>query len=109
MAAVTEQKGVKLLTVGWTDRKRKLTVSTYGNTLPGTHHKKRCWTVEYGCERIFTKEVKRPSIVKHYFDAASAIDIHNHFRQGVVSLETAMKIRRWALSVFLHNFGYGSS
>ena len=109
VAAVTEQKGVKLLAVGWADKKRKLTVSTYGNTLPGTPHKKRRWTVENGFERAFTKEVKRPSIVEHYFDAASAIDVHNHFRQGIVSLETAVKTQRWDFRLVLHNFGYGSS
>ena len=100
VAAVTEQKGVKLLAVGWADKKRKLTVSTYGNTLPGTPHKKRRWSVENGFERAFTKEVKRPSIVEHYFDAASAIDVHNHFRQGIVSLETAVKTQRWDFRLF---------
>ena len=30
----------------------------------------------------YYKEVKRPSVVEQYFNAANTIDIHNHYRQG---------------------------
>ena len=41
IAATAEEDGVRLLACGWADKKRKLTVSSYGCTLQDQPHKKR--------------------------------------------------------------------
>ena len=40
VCAVTEKDGVKLIAAGWEDSKRKLLLSSHGNTLPGDLHVK---------------------------------------------------------------------
>lgn len=100
VSVVTEKDGVKMMGVAWADRQRKMLVSTYGNTLPGQPHVKKRWEIlEDGSERQFTKEVKRPSIFENFFDAAPAIDVHNHLRQGNLALEQALKTDEWHIRV----------
>ena len=100
IAAVAEEEGVKLMACGWADKKRKMIVSSYGSSLPGQPHKKRRWKRQGRREVLYFKEVKRPVITEKYFDASAAIDVHNHFRQGSLSLETALRTNRWDIRLF---------
>ena len=71
-----------------------------GTTLAGDPHWKRRWRVENGREIKYKKKVKRPDVVQKYFAAAPSIDIHNQMRQGVLSLETALRTQKWAVRGF---------
>ena len=53
IATIAEEDGVKLLACGWADKKRKLSVSSYGCTLQGLPHKKRRWKREGNEEKAY--------------------------------------------------------
>ena len=48
----------------------------------------------------YKKQVKRPDVVQKYFAAAPSIDIHNQIRQGMLSLETALRTQKWEVRGF---------
>ena len=100
IVALAQEEGVKMLAVGWADKKRKCLVSTYGNTLPGNPHMKRRWKAAGNREETYYKEVKRPKIIEDYFNAACKIDVHNHLRQGSLSIETALRTHRWDIRLY---------
>lgn len=91
-----------------------------------------CRTVEYdGCtynalvykqtgdllrHMIFTASVSRmmsdekwkqrlPWVNLEYVLGAPAVDVHNHFRQGILALERAIRTHKWPLRIFLTLFG----
>ncbi len=43
----------------------------------------------------------RPQLVEDYFEAASAIDIHNHYRQGGLAIERNVLTKNWAFRLIL--------
>ena len=68
---------------------KKSFVSTCGTTLDAPPHKKKRWANNPdGTTTYYNKPVKQPQIVHEYFSGAQQIDVHNHYRQGSLQLES---------------------
>ncbi len=95
---------VDLMALGWKDKKVKSFVSTFGSTEPGDPSiRKRTRIVDDDeGRREESKEVliKRPRVVQNYFDAANAVDVHDHFRQGGLCMEEEWRTQKWHIAVF---------
>jgi hypothetical protein len=101
-ATLTATKdGVPLIAHSWSDRKLKCFVSTCGTTLPG----EPAWKRRYhrlafigrhssGADEIRYKAVPRTKLIEKYFACSSAVDIHNHNRQGSIALED-LDTKKW--------------
>ena len=78
----------EILAIGWNYNQSNtlffLATADAGSTEPGTPYKIRFpdW---FG--NVTFREVPRPKILNTYFEGANMIDRHNHYRQGVLSLE----------------------
>lgn len=94
------------MVVGWSEKKLKTFISSVGCTFPAAvpARKKRIRAPGPGSQaaaqglpyEVFFKDVPRPRVVESYFDAASAIDVHNHARQGAgLALEIAWRTTSW--------------
>jgi len=100
----TVKEGVNLYALGWSDKKGKQVITTTGTTLPADPSRRRRhkrvlvdgrWEKE-----VYFKNVPRPSIIKELFDAFSAIDVHDHLRQGSLEMEREWKTQSWVLRIF---------
>lgn len=92
----------RYMAVVWNDKKRKMFIASTGNTLPAStpaskHRlRPRVATDETDAPYVHVcYDVPRPAVVQQYFDAADAIDVHNHFRQGGVRLEHHWHTHTW--------------
>ena len=81
-----------LIALGWKDKTIKTFISSCGTTLPGEPHVKYRYTKDGD---LATSEVQRPQLVSQYFSAACKIDVHNHLRQGLLSIEEAWITQTW--------------
>ncbi len=43
----------------------------------------------------YSKSVKRPMMIQQFFDAFSAVDVHDHLRQGSIAMEKDWSTRTW--------------
>ena len=79
---------VKLVAIGYKYNARKvllfLMTKDAGMTLPGRPYIAR-FNDEFG--NLKSRQVERPDCISTYFAHANAIDIHNHYRQGLLGLE----------------------
>ena len=74
---------------------RKNFIATCGTTLEAPPHKKKRWNNNSdGTTTYYTKSIKQPQIVHNYFQGAQKIDVHNHYRQGWLQLESR-DTNRW--------------
>jgi hypothetical protein len=102
---VENGRNQQMLAVGWLDKKLKTFVSSRGTTLEGTPSKRPRHKIvvnEAGqlvSSRI-VKEVKRPRVVEDLYKYFSAIDVHNHYRQGSLRIEDNWKTKTWTTRVF---------
>ena len=78
--------------VGWNDHHFKTFVATGGTTDLGLNAKRKRQTDD---GKTYWKEVKRPKVLGHYYDACGQIDLHNNFRQGQLRLEKFFKTHKW--------------
>lgn len=76
-----------LIALGWKDKTIKTFISICGTTLPGQPHQKHRYTKDGD---LTTSEVQQPQLVSQYFGAACKINVHNHLRQGLLSIEEAL-------------------
>ena len=81
-----------LIGLGWKDKTIKTFISSCGTTLPGQPHLKHRYTKDGD---LTTSKVQRPQLVSQYFSAACKIDVHNHLRQGLLSIEEAWITQTW--------------
>ena len=95
IAVSTEYQGVPMLGVAWKDKTIKTYVSTTGNALPGDQLVRKRQRVVGEREEHYTTCVDRPQLVQDYHEAANAIDVHNHYRQSGLALETGWKTKTW--------------
>lgn len=99
-------EGVHLTALVWRDKKTKLFVATCGATIdsPDPIVRER---LRFEGGQVVSKNltVQRPMLVKDYFDAAKAIDVHNHLRQGTLALERNFGTHTWWHRVFLTLIG----
>ncbi len=99
---------VKMNAVAWSSSSKmsvlKKIISTCGVTSEGVPHKKR------GIEEIvidgvtMKKEIQipidRPKIVETLFKSFSAVDIHDHYRQGILRIEPGWATKNWRKRIF---------
>ena len=98
------ESDVNLRAVTWNEGKkdkktgkiiRKSFISTCGTTLEAPPHEKKRWNNNSdGTTTYYTKKIKQPQIVHSYFQGAQQIDVHNHYRQGWLQLESR-DTNRW--------------
>ncbi|DBA00695.1 TPA: LOW QUALITY PROTEIN: hypothetical protein N0F65_003624 [Lagenidium giganteum] len=102
--------GTMMYALRWSDRKPKCIIANRGTTAPGndsirTRHK----IVRHGDGTSktvrFTLQVRRPHMVEKVFAAFSAVDVHNHYRQGSLSMEKGWPTKTWWHRVFGSVFG----
>ena len=97
------------MAVGWADKKLKTIITTRGSTLPGTPCvKKRVHKVMVDGEIVDEHvqfSVPRPQMVEFGFDVYSTIDVHDHFRQGSLRMESGWKTQKWWHRVFASMLG----
>ncbi len=99
---------VKMNAVAWSSSSKmkvlKKIISTCGTTVEGSPHRKR------GIEEIvldgvtMKKEIHipiaRPKIVETLFASFSAVDIHDHYRQGILCMEPNWPTKNWRKRIF---------
>jgi len=101
----------KLLAVDWRSFKMKRIIATCSNLDPGMPHmvQRTCTAIDSasGDSRKvrYMKEVPRPKVVQLLFDNFSAVDVHNHSRQGTLALERSWKTNAWWHRVFVTVLG----
>ena len=108
-----EGKIVKVHAVSWTSSSKlsriKHIVATTGTTAPGTpHHKRTLNYTEVNGKKLWsrgTRPIDRPKILEELFDGFSAIDVHDHFRQGILKIEIHWETNNWRIRVFSTLFG----
>lgn len=95
-------KSHTLMAVDWIERKKgKKVISTCssGRLAETTHDiiKHSKLRAENGSivEEENIKHVKRPKVIEEFFECFSAVDIHDHYRQGTIALEKHFKTYSW--------------
>ena len=100
----TTKDDCNIYALGWSDKKGKHVVFTTGTTLEAepSRRKRHRSVLRDGVwvKQRYEKVVKRPAIVKELFDAFSAIDVHDHLRQGLLEIERQWITRDWVLRLF---------
>ena len=48
----------------------------------------------------YEKRIKRPQIIEDFYEFFSAVDVHDHLRQGSLRMEEAWKTKTWAHRIF---------
>lgn len=91
--------------IGWQDKKLKAIVSSCGTTMPSpspsirSRHKKMVVDGSYVTEHR-TINIPRPVMVEQFFRHFAAIDIHDHYRQGVLEMERTWHTKTWWHRIF---------
>ena len=82
---------------GTADVPKKCLLSTWNHILPVDDHQKKHWRLnpDTGLSENITRSVPRTQMIKSYFEAACAIDIHNHLRQDGLALERTVGAHEW--------------
>jgi hypothetical protein len=101
--------GNRIYALGWYDRVGKYLITSCGNTIPGTpsrrpRHKRVIIDGMYETELNY-KEVQRPQMVEEFYSCFSAVDIHDHYRQGCLEMEREWKTHKWYHRIFTTVFG----
>ena len=81
---------------------KKIIVSTWNHTLPVDDHIKKRWRLNpvSGESETIMRTVPRTQMIKSYFSAACAIDVHNHLRQDGLGLEHSVQTKDWWFRMF---------
>ena len=81
---------------GMSQVQQKILLSTCNHTLPVDDHEKR-WRInpETRLSENIIRTVPRTQMIKSYFEAACAIDVHNHLRQDGLALECTVRTHDW--------------
>jgi len=95
-----------VVAIGWADKTIKTVISTAGHTSEGTKAIRTRHRVVYNpetrtSEQIVTKyEVPRNYIIQKFFEALPAVDINDHYRQGILAMETNWNTKKYHIRVF---------
>ena len=108
-----EGKTVNMNAVSWTSSTKlsriKHVIGTTGTTYPGEpHHKRTINLTEVNGKKCYsrgTRPIGRPKILEDLFKGFSAIDVHDHFRQGILKIEVNWVTNNWRIRVFATLFG----
>jgi hypothetical protein len=86
---------------GWKDRKAICLVANVGTTLPGEPFKRPRWTKqlsEDGKQYVTVpryRTIPCPEVVRRFYKYFSAIDIHDHLRQGSLAVHQNWHTQCW--------------
>lgn len=98
-----------IFAVSWKDKKMKNFIASRGTTLQGSPHlrlrHRRPTEGEAGHTIREQLEVARPAVVEKYFQGFSAIDVHDHYRQGSLGMEMYWPTKTWWHRLFSTIFG----
>jgi hypothetical protein len=103
--------GQVIVASGWADKKCKTIVSTSGHTVAGPPSKRIRHKVVLNPDSgqleqtVVTHQVPRDSMLASFFDAFPAVDINDHYRQGILAMETNWNTKKYHLRVFSSVFG----
>ncbi len=91
--------------VGWRDKKLKSIIANCGTTIeagPIQRNNSRVEVDENGQSRTvnFTKNIPHPQVVEEYFRHFSVIDVHDHYRQGILEMERYWLTSKWNVRIF---------
>ena len=97
----------RLYAVAWADKVLKHIVCNFGTSLrsPIDCRRPRKRVIEDPetgfYETVdYEKVIKRPDFIKKFFDGFSAIDINDHYRQGILEMERNWLTPRWWIRIF---------
>jgi len=96
----------------WKDKKVKQIIFTRGTTLQGEPKQRRRTRRipdvnnpnRYLLNRR-TFHIRRPKIIEMMFHGFSAIDVHDHYRQGSLNMEEGWQTKSWWNRMFASIFG----
>ena len=98
--------------VGWADKVLKHIVCNFGTSLrcPSDSRRPRKRVAvdpETGFNETinYEKVIKRPDFIKKFFDGFAAIDINDHYRQGILEMERTWLTPRWWMRIFTTMMG----
>lgn len=103
--------GAVIVASAWADKKCKTIVSTAGHTMAGNPAKRVRHNVTLNADTgqqeqvINTYNTPRDSMLESFFDAFPAVDINDHYRQGILALETNWNTKKYHLRVFSTIYG----
>jgi hypothetical protein len=101
-----QEGAMHLIALVWLDKTKKQFIATCGATIPDSDPIIRYrLRIQDGVLVNLPLTVARPMLVKQYFDAANAIDVHNHYRQGTIALERAVRTQCWWFRLFTTMLG----
>ena len=94
--------------VGWISSSKmkvmKKVIATTSTTVEGKPHKKRAIEeIEYDgvtAKKEIAIPIPRPKVVEDLFKCFSAIDIHDHYRQGILKVEERWATKNWRKRIF---------
>jgi hypothetical protein len=100
---------VPIFAVCWKDFKPKTFIFSRGTTTPGTpitrtRYKKVQQGLSYE-DQTYEVVTPIPNCAAEYFKAFPIIDIHDHYRQGSLALESSWKTQTWWHRLFSTLFG----
>lgn len=101
---------VPVYALGWHEKKLKTIISTRGTSVEVDHaqRKRHRITVDDRGQEVtetYIIYVKRCEMVKTLYDAFSCIDIHDHYRQGLLCMEESWRTKQWMHRLFASLFG----
>lgn len=94
---LTDQEPVQLLATSWQDHSVLRFISTCGTTLLGQPRQKVMWRNDATKSHRHIRSIQRPTTVEEYSKVASAVDLHNQYRQGTLELERCVRTNRWEI------------
>ena len=76
---------------------KKIIISTWNHGMSVDDHARKRWHLNEttGESETITRTVPRTQMIKSYFEAACAIDVHNHLRQDGLGMENAIGTSKW--------------
>jgi hypothetical protein len=94
------QREAQVIGVAWKDLKTKMIISTRGITSvqgnPSVRHCRRVVETDWGRENDqYELAIPRPQLIEMFYSCFSNIDVHDHYRQGSLAMETHWTTRTW--------------
>ncbi len=100
------RESIPVIAVGWADTTLKMMISTRGHTQEGVPSQRKRHRIEINNltgeyeQKIIEYDVKTNYIVSTYFDAFPAVDISDHYRQGILGIETNWVTKKFYIRLF---------
>ena len=85
---------------------KKIIISTWNHSMSVGDHARKWWHLNEmtGESETITRTVPRTQMIKSYFEAARAIDVHNHLWQDGLGMENAIGSSKMVVLVDVHHF-----